>query len=158
MAYRTEYFQERAAERTNKGLCIRCGNPAMPQKKYCSACKEKLSIYYKNLPNERKDMIRKRQKAFEDANRYHLELKKQTMVHYGGKCACCGESELVFLTLDHIDNNGNEHRVFLGNQGGVNFYRKMRQQGFPPGLQVLCWNCNEAKQILGYCPHQREAH
>ena len=25
---------------------------------------------------------------------------------------------------------------------------------FPMGFQILCWNCNVAKGILGVCPHQ----
>jgi len=25
---------------------------------------------------------------------------------------------------------------------------------FPKGFQILCWNCNFAKGMLGKCPHQ----
>lgn len=76
------------------------------------------------------------------------------------RCACCGERELDFLTLDHIAGNGREHRAELKKKGighGVAFYRWLSLQGYPPGLQVLCYNCNMAKGRHGnVCPHQRE--
>lgn len=74
---------------------------------------------------------------------------------YGGAiCVCCGETELVFLTLDHPDNNGGRHREITGN--GTSFIRWLKRNNYPKGLQVLCWNCNEAKRILGTCPHQTQ--
>jgi hypothetical protein len=35
-------------------------------------------------------------------------------------------------------------------------YRSLRNQGYPPGYQVLCHNCNWAKYAYGECPHQKE--
>ena len=77
-----------------------------------------------------------------------LELRKQVMEHYGGKCQCCKESNIGFLTIDHIDGGGRLHRKNIHN-----LYRWLRIQGFPPGFQVLCYNCNCSKGILGACPH-----
>lgn len=84
--------------------------------------------------------------------------KKAVLEAYGGKCACCGESEQAFLCIDHIENNGAVHRLEIG-QGkrkigsGSVIYRWLVKNNFPQGFQILCANCNLAKQSLGYCPH-----
>lgn len=85
---------------------------------------------------------------------YRLRIREEALKAYGGFCVNCGESRLPLLTLDHIDDNGAEHRRETNTKGGWNFYRKMRQQGWPPGLQVLCYNCNCAKQFAGHMPRQ----
>ncbi|MBA7683673.1 hypothetical protein ES703_92053 [subsurface metagenome] len=46
-------------------------------------------------------------------NNKHQELKALLVAHYSNntnRCACCGESEVRFLTIDHINGNGSEHR------------------------------------------------
>lgn len=68
-------------------------------------------------------------------------------------CACCEEETFEFLTLDHIDGGGNEARRREGHRGGTAQYSRLSRQGFPPGYQVLCWNCNAAKGLYGECPH-----
>jgi hypothetical protein len=76
--------------------------------------------------------------------------------HYSGgepACACCGETNPVFLAIDHAEGNGNEHRRKLGIPGGYGFYLWLIREGFPEGFRVLCHNCNMAISILGYCPH-----
>lgn len=92
----------------------------------------------------------------------NLKLKRQVMDAYGGHCTCCGETELVFLTIDHVNNDGAEHRRQIAaeigatwSQGGSRTYRWLRDNGFPEGFQVLCANCNCGKQWNGgVCPHQ----
>lgn len=79
-----------------------------------------------------------------------LRLKREVIGHYGGRCTCCGETELVFLALDHINGGGNAHRKSVG---AGNFYSWVKQNGYPDGLQVHCHNCNWAK-THGGCPHQ----
>ncbi len=90
-------------------------------------------------------------------------LRLAAISHYSQgtmRCACCGEPELAFLTLDHINNDGAEHRRQLFGKKSRSYstralYSVLAKQGYPVGLQVLCWNCNCAKDILGYCPHQK---
>jgi len=81
------------------------------------------------------------------------------MAAYGGQCACCGISDLIFLNIDHVDGHGAEHRrgTQTGRSGGVQLYLWLRRSGWPPGFQVLCWNCNSAKHYgNGTCePHGR---
>jgi hypothetical protein len=84
------------------------------------------------------------------------KVRLETLSYYGGnppKCACCGESELKFLSIDHINNNGNVERRLLNKSGGGSFYFNLRKRGFPKGYQVLCHNCNMAKAFYGSCPH-----
>jgi len=87
--------------------------------------------------------------------------KTQAINAYGGVCACCGESNKAFLTLDHVNNDGAAHRrklkaEFGGHPLGVRFYSILRRGGYPQDvpLQVLCWNCNCAKQYYKDCPHK----
>lgn len=65
-------------------------------------------------------------------------------------CACCGEDELTFLTIDHINNNGAEHRRNIKK----NLYDWLIQNDYPEGFQILCFNCNCGKyRNGGKCPH-----
>jgi hypothetical protein len=83
-----------------------------------------------------------------------LKIKTDIINIYGGKCFCCGIEDLIFLTIDHIDESGANHRKGLKDPTGVGFYRWLRQQGYPKdNYQVLCFNCNFAKHVLGICPH-----
>jgi len=119
---RSEY-RDRLME---QGLCPQCGGSKEVGRRYCPAC-------------------RAGQRAF------HQRLKEQALNAYGGcRCVCCGVTDMVFLCLDHINNNGAEHRRRLGNRGS-GIYSTLKRQGYPPGFQVLCHNCNFAKQF-GPCP------
>lgn len=81
-------------------------------------------------------------------------LKIETMTAYGGICACCGEGELEFLTLDHVYGGGTAKRR-ESKQTGSNYYNNLKRLGFPQGeLRVLCFNCNCAIGLHGYCPHE----
>ena len=81
-----------------------------------------------------------------------LREKLACFDRYGGrKCNCCGETELLFLQLDHIDNNGGRHRR---KENIVSLYRWAKKKKYPPGFQVLCANCNFGKHMNGgICPH-----
>ena len=90
------------------------------------------------------------------ANRqWHRNLITQVIEHYGGKCVCCGESELLFLTLDHIDGQGAKHRKqFGGRYSARKVYQWVIAQNYPQTLQVLCFNCNCGKaRNNNVCPH-----
>jgi hypothetical protein len=80
--------------------------------------------------------------------------RMEALVAYGGTapaCACCGESVLLFLALDHVNGGGHrQHREL----GGGGFYTWLRKNNYPEGFQVLCHNCNLGRQINGgICPH-----
>lgn len=91
--------------------------------------------------------------------KYLLETKMLVLIHYGGnppKCACCGETIIQFLTIDHPNGGGCKQRKELGLRSGQNFYRWLIKNNYPEGYQVLCWNCNCGKDKSGLCPHKRE--
>ncbi len=93
-------------------------------------------------------------------NREHWILRKLEVFHaYGGPfCRCCGEAHLECLSIDHINNDGAAHRKELTGDArdGRNLYIWLRQNGFPPGFQVLCVNCNFARGHFQICPHDLE--
>lgn len=70
-------------------------------------------------------------------------------------CKCCGEREVVFLSIDHINGDGAAHRRTVAS--GSSMYYWLVRNGFPPGFQVLCWNCQHAKAVKSQCPHQKQA-
>jgi hypothetical protein len=80
-------------------------------------------------------------------------LKTEFMAAYGGACACCGETEPVFLTLDHVGGRTDTQR----GQRGDKAYRAARREGYPATYRILCWNCNAAHGLFGGCPHTKEA-
>lgn len=80
------------------------------------------------------------------------KLKAEMIEAYGGECACCGETEPVFLTLDHVNDDG-------GGRSRVNAEttrRRLRLAGWPKeGYRLLCFNCNTGRHINGgKCPHE----
>ena len=80
-------------------------------------------------------------------------LKDRCYEAYGGYiCRCCGETEPVFLVIDHVNDDGGKHRKEIG-VGTRGLYFWLVKNNFPPGFQILCHNCNIAKS-RGGCPHQ----
>jgi hypothetical protein len=85
-----------------------------------------------------------------------LKTKLQAFEAYGGcTCVCCGESHHMMLSLDHVENDGAQHR--RGSPANQhNLARWVKAQGYPPGFQVLCYNCNIGKhRNNGVCPHEQ---
>ncbi len=81
------------SERRQKGLCPKHGNPSIPGFVGCEVCRD----------------TGKQQRAKD-----YYRLKDDIYKAYGGYvCTCCGETRELFLTLDHINNDGAEHRKQL---------------------------------------------
>ena len=86
--------------------------------------------------------------------RYRLLVKIEVIRAYGGKCACCGEARLPFLTIDHVNGGGRQHRIKL-KLSGNKFYAWLRNNDYPKSeFRVLCFNCNCAISVAGICPHK----
>jgi hypothetical protein len=84
----------------------------------------------------------------------HQRLKVKVINVYGGKCVCCGEDRLPFLSFDHVNGGGRAHRKIAGY--GTPFLRWIIRNNYPDMLRILCMNCNMAVH-QGICPHQLEA-
>lgn len=80
-----------------------------------------------------------------------LKLKLEVLTYYSNgtpKCVCCGESHIEFLTIDHINGDGNKQRMEIaGNRrfSGSVFYQWLKSNNYPEGYQILCSNCNMGK-------------
>jgi len=117
----------------NRGLCTKCYRNPSPDGIICSSCKPRV---------------------YSIAKQHRLRLRQEVIAHYGGRCACCGESNLHFLQIDHIDNDGARHR--RADPSAIKIYSWLKVHNFPSGFQVLCANCNSSKGHYGFCPHQQK--
>lgn len=138
----------------SKGICSRCGSlPVESGKRSCESCLA--LIRSKRVRTERKKKSREEQLAsYRLRNR---RLREKVLDHYGRECKCCQETIEEFLSIDHINNDGANHRrdVRGGNSG--NIYSWLVTNNFPAGFQTLCHNCNFAKGRYGACPHKASA-
>ncbi len=125
---------KRASKKFSSGLCSRCGK--YPLKDGCKRCCRCLLVLGNFTKNEKE------------------RVKFKVFSHYGLSCSCCGESNFKFLTIDHIDGGGAEHRRKIGQN---NIYRWLVKNNFPDWFQTLCWNCNSGREVNGgICPHKEQ--
>ena len=122
--------QSRAAN----GQCWMCSKLVVPGKKYCE---KHLAVIAKCARGRR-----------------HID-RQLVLNHYGRQCAYCEDKRVYFLTMDHINNDGAEHRRQMNkgkssrSRSGSPIYQWLRTHGYPTGFQTLCFNCNSAKAIYG---------
>ena len=95
-----------------------------------------------------------RERQNTNSKAYGRKLRSQVLDAYGRICQCCGETEEHFLTVDHINGGGCQHRKQV--KGGSIFHTWLIKRNFPADFQILCMNCNWAKGKYGRCPHTKE--
>lgn len=135
----------------------------LSSKIYASTHKEERKIKSKVYLEKTKDIRSQRHKEWHSKNRNNQlikfkirrrEIKHQIIFHYSKGlmcCSCCGEVNIGFLTIDHLNGNGNKHRKTIKTE----LYLWLRRNNFPKGFQVLCYNCNMARSKYdGICPHK----
>lgn len=131
--YRAIKQKDRRIRLAAAGLCTDCGqHPAKEGQTQCIECSNKGTKYSAELYNKNKSMV---------------------FDHYGWSCVCCGENNEPFLSIDHIEGNGAEHRKELGTRS---LYQWLVSNGFPDGFQTMCLNCNFAKKQKLQCPHHND--
>lgn len=114
-------------------------------KSWCRSCQAEYSSKRRPEYRERKN---------ESARVSRAALRIQVLRHYSADdpyCACCGEDALEFLSVDHIDGGGTQHKKKVRH-----VYKWIRDNDFPEGFRVLCHNCNQSLGAYGYCPHEKE--
>lgn len=121
--------------------------------------KRRRADYWRNRTDEtKKRQIALRQKRYrkEHARLKHQQRKRECLERYGGAfCKCCGETEILMLSLDHLDGNGAAHRKAMTGTRSMQTYDWAKRHGYPPIFQVLCMNCNWARHWNdGVCPHE----
>lgn len=83
---------------------------------------------------------------------YRVTNKMIVMTHYCGGtpyCVGCGITNMEVLTIDHINEDGAEHRKEVRHS---QLPAWLIRNGFPDNYQILCWNCNNAKHRRGAVP------
>lgn len=149
-----EYLKERRKKLNAKGLCEGCGHRPIStgrSKHQCAKCLDKAKLRWRIKDKPRKE-FREIRNVYSRTHR--KRVRDEVFAAYGNKCACCGESEPIFLEMDHIDNDGAEHRRKIG-QSYVYYW--LRNNSFPTTFQILCSNCNKGKHRNGgICPHQTD--
>lgn len=174
MAYDKLKYERLKARAESGGHCV-CGRDSAQGRKLCEACLSYQREAYKKRRDLRKELhlcqrcgekvegesrsVNFCVKCLEwkkDYSKYEFkEAKKEVMFQYGNSCQCCGEENLDFLAIDHIEGGGTKHREEVG--GGSNFYLLLKKQGFPKGYRVLCHNCNFSVHLnKGTCAHTLE--
>lgn len=143
------------------------------RKKNCISMKAKAAAYYQKTRERQRSLaaIRYRQdpkkhvrrvgewrkrnpeKARAAKLRAYTRLRNLVVDSYGGACACCKESERLFLCVDHKGGGGNKHRKIVS--PGWQLYQWLKRRGFPKEkFQLLCHNCNFAERFGQPCPHK----
>ena len=113
------------------------------------------------------DKHRQRQAAYKrgearqrvlEANRawsadYRTRLRAEMILAYGSRCNCCGETQPLFLQLDHVENDGHIDRK--AHRTSNKLLAHLKRAGWPQArYQLLCANCNFGKLMNGgICPH-----
>lgn len=136
--------------------------------RHCSVCKVvKPCSAFTTYKTKRKGEIRQYYHSFchpcllryssEYNKKVHNTLRDMIYAHYGNKCACCGETQREFLSIDHVGGWGKNHRSAKTGKRviGVALYTWIVKNMFPASIQILCYNCNCALGVKGYCPHQQ---
>jgi hypothetical protein len=75
------------------------------------------------------------------------EIREEIIQHYGGACACCGETEPLFLQIDHVNNDGAADREEHGRTGP---YVWIRDNDYPEGYQVMCAKPSHEVRVLSH--------
>lgn len=150
--------------------CRKCKQEGPQTRKNSNICRECWTAYMRNYNEKNRLRIRAMKREYHYKNRgnpdwvmserkrgreYWQALRHEVLLAYGGaKCACCGEKEDKFLSIDHINNDGAQHRRRIGGSGGRTWIW-LRENNYPDGFQVLCMNCNMGKaKNGGICPHK----
>lgn len=125
-------------------ICKKCGDKFMAVRndaKHCKKCNRKRILDWQSSPHGR------------ERRKINLKMyRNQVIEAYGGKCACCGEQRYEFLAIDHVNGGGKKERETMSS---YQVLMKVVRNNFPPEYRILCHNCNMAKGIYGYCPHEK---
>lgn len=109
------------------GLCVNCGRNRDTKGVRCARCRG----HHGNTP----------------------DLRAKILDVYGRVCKCCGETTELFLTFDHVNNDGATQRKTLTSSNSLMYW--IIRNNYPDSIQVLCYNCNCGRaRNNGICPHK----
>jgi len=107
--------------------------------KYRLANKEQLDLKHKKHYGKNKQFILNR------TARKEQEQREAIFKLEGNKCVCCGMGDPMYFQIDHVYNDGAE------SASGIKRTRVTltKYLATPERYQLLCCNCNWAKQMNG---------
>lgn len=141
-------------------VCLDCGTTVKRtngSQKRCSPCAKIAKVEYGKVfsrsgyTQEYRAKNRPKQRAYH--RMWRDKLKLDIMSKYGpnGSPQCswdgCDVTDLDMLTLDHLLDDGAEHRR-KGFRGGGAGYETLKKMGFPSGFQTLCANHQFKKEHI----------
>lgn len=133
----------------------KCSKNALGIQYHCKVCgKEMRREYIKAHPDRIKETNANTRKKLGPGywRKKHQQFKLEMLEAFGKVCECCGETEITFLTLDHIHGGGAKHRKAVGQ---AKILRQLRDAGWPKeGYRILCMNCQFGYMHGRTCPHQ----
>jgi len=116
-------------------------------KNYNLTHKAQIKSYHHQYYLKQKEKINARNRDYRHSTRL------AALNHYSNNdphCECCNERHLEFLAIDHINGNGNKHRIELNQR---NIFLWLKRNAYPSGFRLLCHNCNFALGLYKECPH-----
>ena len=116
------------------------------QRKYYSDPERKEKKRKSNLRTYYKYHEKYRLKQRKQSKKKRQEEKITIINHYSkGKncCELCGITNIIVLTIDHINGGGNIHRKETGNAHIAHWLIK---KNFPEGFRILCFNCQNIEK------------
>jgi hypothetical protein len=123
---------------------------------YNYRCKSCISEWKKRPEVKEKNNRREAQYRAQGKNKLARRIRRmQAIIKLGGKCECCGETQIEFLAFDHI--NGLRGRGIKRNGGDAADSLALRinkMESPEKEFRILCHNCNSAHGFYGYCPHK----
>jgi hypothetical protein len=180
---RTKYKRELSRKWIREGRCRNCGGrDVVLGRKLCRNCGKRSLDSTRRYREKNPDAFRRKYHALKKAEictncaahkavvgvlcfvcnlaekQRAVRIKQEVIDRYGGRCSCCKEKRIAFLTLDHVKNNGTALRRLGVHAGGGQLYKRLRTKPIDPAFQVLCWNCNMGKRVTGTCPHKDDSY
>ena len=115
-------------------ICKECHREKMRKWKNKRSKKEKLEY-------NRKERARLKSKVFGHYSKEEIKCQNPNCAVPGGM------RDIRALTIDHLYNNGTQHRKKIGGLTGMRFYYWLKRNNYPEGFQILCMNCQLIKRF-----------
>jgi len=115
--------------------------------------KKRKELYWKdqmeNIKKTQKYYIQNRNEIIQKRREINFNLKEEMFSVIGNKCCECGETNKLFLTLDHKNGGGRKECKEKG--GLIGIIKYLKGLGWPEGYieenyQILCYNHNCGKR------------
>jgi len=119
----------------------------------CKPCENRYNKAWKRLKTPPSYLSSERKRCAS-----HRNVRRELFSLLGGKCSCCGEKTSDFLTLEHLNRDGSQHRKEF--RKARSLYRAvLNEVQKNPSLinskyAVYCMNCNWAERNGKKCPHK----